>query len=164
MIWPFLSLTVDDLIQEPLSSTHADEISAIHAKTFDPSWSDGEFQALINTAHISGLIMRTPHNRGGEIVGFVLMRAVVGEAEILTIAIEPKWQQRGVGHALMESVVKELKAKDISSLFLEVAEANWNAVKLYQRLGFEQVATRKNYYHLREGVKSNALVMRRDVV
>ena len=96
-------------------------------------------------------------------LGFALIRVTGEEAEILTIAVTPSWQNHGVGQRLMRTVLANLHADRVAKLFLEVDEGNKSAISLYKRVGFEQVAIRKNYYNLGEGNKSHALVMRRDV-
>jgi ribosomal-protein-alanine N-acetyltransferase len=46
--------------------------------------------------------------------------------------------------------------KGVTEIFLEVRETNVGAIRLYERLGFEEVGIRKNYY---EKPKENALIM-----
>lgn len=163
MIWPFTNRLLENLAAETLSLEHAHAVADIHASTFSPAWTDGDFIALLNKRNVGGVVLREPISQGGRVAGFVLVRVVVDEAEILTIAVTPTWQNRGVGNRLMTMVLANLHAENIPSLFLEVDEANKNAVSLYSRLGFRQVATRENYYRRGSGDKSNALVLRKDV-
>ncbi|KAG1650047.1 Ferric uptake regulation protein [Nymphon striatum] len=135
----------------------------IHATTFKPAWTDGEFADLLNNDNIGGIALVEQASNGGAMVGFALIREAADEAEVLTIAVKPNWQKQGVGRRLMDIALSNLDLNGIETLFLEVDSNNKNATALYQRIGFEQVAIRKNYYSLEDGVKSNALVMRHKV-
>jgi len=163
MMWPFRGRSLENLGSETLSSSHAQAMADIHADTFRPAWTDGEFANLLDNANVGGVALMEQATQGGAMLGFALVRVTAEEAEILTIAVTPKWQNQGVGQRLMYMVLANLHADRVSKLFLEVDEANKSAVALYKRVGFEQVAIRKNYYNLGEGKKSHALVMRRDV-
>lgn len=162
-MWPFWGRSLEDLGAVTLNRSHARAMADIHADTFRPAWTDGEFAELLDNANVGGVALMEQAQHGGAMLGFALVRIVDGEAEILTIAVTPKWQNHGVGQRLMRMVLANLHADRVSKLFLEVDENNKSAVALYKRVGFEQVAIRKNYYNLGEGKKSHALVMRRDV-
>jgi len=87
--------------------------------------------------------------------GFVLARALSGEAEILTLAVAPAARGRGLGRALLEAAITKAKAKGATVLFLEVGGDNPHALALYAGLGFAQVGMRKGYY-----AGKDALVLR----
>lgn len=88
--------------------------------------------------------------------GFALGRVVAGEAELLTIAVEPDLQGRGIGRRLMARFLEEAAARGAESVFLEVAETNVAARALYATAGFAEAGRRRGYY---DGV--DAVVMRR---
>lgn len=162
-MWPFRARSVEDLGVETLNSAHAQAMADIHAATFKPAWTDGEFADFLNNANVAGVGLVEQVAKGGEMQGFALVRIADEEAEILTIAVTPAWQNHGVGRRLMHIVLANLHADRVSKVFLEVDEDNKSAISLYKRVGFGQVAIRKNYYNLGEGKKSHALVMCCDV-
>ncbi len=94
--------------------------------------------------------------------GFIVARLVLDEAEILTIAVAPPAQRKGLGHALMDATLRHLHNARASMLFLEVDELNAPALALYRRLGFKQVGKRPGYYETAAG-RSTAFTMRRDL-
>ena len=59
--------------------------------------------------------------------------------------------------------MRHLYSERAEALFLEVDESNAAAIGLYRRLGFRDVGRREGYYSARDGRKSSALVMRRDL-
>jgi len=83
-------------------------------------------------------------------VGFALSRAAGPEAELLLLATRRPARGRGVGSALLRSVIAEAKARGIEDLHLEVRSGN-DAVRLYQREGFAKVGERYHYYRGRDG-------------
>lgn len=99
------------------------------------------------------------------VIGYVGLQHVLNEGTLNLVYIEEKWRKQGLGQQLLLFVIDQLAARDISHLFLEVRESNQAALALYQKVGFELIAKRKNYYrnpqedacilqmNLREGVK-----------
>jgi len=78
--------------------------------------------------------------------GFVLARAVAGEAEVLTLAVAPAARRRGVATALLQAAMRQAAARQAEVMFLEVAESNAAAQALYMAAGFAEVGRRRHYY------------------
>jgi ribosomal-protein-alanine N-acetyltransferase len=90
-------------------------------------------------------------------------RAAADEAEIITVAVAPECQRRGLGGSLVSALVDAAGAKGLRRVFLEVAESNAAARNLYQRAGFSQVGLRRGYYVTTGGPTEDALVLRLDL-
>ncbi|MCP4385509.1 MAG: ribosomal protein S18-alanine N-acetyltransferase [Hyphomicrobiales bacterium] len=145
----------------PLEVADAETLAEIHADTFVRAWSADEFAAMTSDSAVFGLGLR----RDGfvwpaRMLGFVLLRVAVAEAEVLTIAVRTARQGRGLGRFLMDEALRQLYREGVESCFLEVDRDNQPAVHLYQTLGFEVVGERKGYYYHRDGPAATALVMR----
>ncbi|MGU3399388.1 ribosomal protein S18-alanine N-acetyltransferase [Brucellaceae bacterium D45D] len=147
---------------EPLTVKDSQAIQPIHAVAFHHGWSSDDFRSLIAQDTVFGFVAR-PHGKPDAACGFVLARLVAGEAEILTIAVDPGQQRKGVGRSLMDAVLRHLYQERSETLFLEVDAANVAAQALYRRLGFHKVGDRPAYYETPEG-RSSALILRRDLV
>lgn len=160
--FPFDNLRPRSFVIEPLVRADAADLASIHGLTFRQPWSDDDFHALLIEDNVFGFIAREEGNRKAQPGGFVLARLVVDEAEILTIAVAPPSQRKGLGHALMDATLRHLHNVRASMLFLEVDEINAPALALYRRLGFKQVGKRPGYYETAAG-RSAALTMRRDL-
>ena len=151
----------------PLEPSDAAALSRLHALAFDApggGWGGGEFASLLGQPTVLGRRAVRP-SRGGpaEPRGFVLAREAAGEAEVLTIAVHPAWQGRGVGGLLMETLLRDLYARRARELFLEVDEGNAPALRLYDRLGFREVGRREAYYAGEGTEPVNALTLRLDL-
>ena len=88
---------------------------------------------------------------------------VEDEAELLTIAVDPKWRGKRIGQALLKAVFDDLLLTPARRMLLEVSEENVAAIKLYQREGFATISSRKGYYPKPDGSQATALVMARDL-
>ena len=116
---------------------HAGLLAAMHEQAFprDP-WDAASFAAVLAMPGVAGLI----DERGG----FLLLRMVLDEAEILTIGVTAPRQ--GIGLALMREGLRLAAIGGVREMHLEVAAANAAARALYTRLGFTQIGLRRAYY------------------
>lgn len=96
-------------------------------------------------------------------LGFALVRSVLDECELLLLAVDPLWRGRGVGHALLSGCLSTARRRNITSMNLEVRATN-NAIKLYEKIGFEYVHRRPGYYRGNDGQLHDALSFRLDML
>lgn len=127
---------------------------ALHARTFDAPWSEAEFSALLGQPGVLAIHRET---------GFLLLRVVADEAEILTLAVDPGARRQGIGRALVAEAAAAAAAAGAVRLFLEVAEDNAGARGLYHGAGFTQAGRRRGYYARSDGAAVDALVLSLDV-
>ena len=83
----------------------------------------------------------------GELAGYLCLKLVLDEAEILDVAVAGAMRGRGVGRLLVESALKQSQRLAAVLVCLEVRVGNREAIALYLRLGFREVGRRKRYYH-----------------
>lgn len=124
----------------------AAELARLHALAFDRPWTAGEFEDLIRTGAAGWMTAD----------GFILTRTAAGEAEILTLAVDPVARRQGLGRRLVCAPVAA------EAVFLEVAADNEAAIALYRQAGFEQAGVRRAYYS-RPGGGVDALVLRKSL-
>lgn len=130
------------------------ELFKIELRAHSVPWSLGTLQ---NSQ--GGRYLNLKYLQNSQIVGFVICQTVLDEATLFNIAVAPEMQGRGIGKSLLLELIKQLKERGITALWLEVRESNFKAQKLYENLGFNQVDIRKNYYPTPEGKRENAIVM-----
>jgi ribosomal-protein-alanine N-acetyltransferase len=137
------------------------ECAEIHAESFLHPWSEADFEALLVApeTRAEGAI----DAKSSRLIGFVLSKIAVDEAEILSIAVAPRWRKSGVGHAVLASHIADLDASGVKALFLEVDVENHAARTLYELCGFRPVGERKAYYRSADGGRASALIMRKDL-
>lgn len=149
----------------PLEAGDLAKAAAIHSACFSSSWSDGELHALLVQDTVFGFVARQNNASVRPATGgFLLARVAAGEAEILTIAVEPRFLRLGLGWRLMRAGLREAQDRAAESMFLEVDQGNAAALGFYRKLGFSKVGERRAYYQDAAGAKTTALVMRLDLV
>jgi [ribosomal protein S18]-alanine N-acetyltransferase len=124
---------------------NAADIAALHGQLFEPAWDQPSIEAMLVHPASTALVAR--HGSPQVTIGFVLAQLAADEAEILTIGVEKSWQKHGLGLRLVESVARACKRVEAKRLFLEVADDNISAQKLYAKAGFVEIGRRKGYYH-----------------
>lgn len=144
---------------EAAALPHTDIIAALHAACFEDPWTSESISGLLATPGTAGWIASVADGEGQEEpVGFLLVRAAAGEAEILSIGVVPAARGQRVASRLIDAAVEQLQA---SALFLDVAADNRAALKLYEREGFEVVGRRQAYYKRASGQQVDSLTMKR---
>jgi ribosomal-protein-alanine N-acetyltransferase len=93
---------------------------------------------------------------GRSIVGFAGQMFVDDESHVNNIAVDPAWQGRGLGAAILCDLVRTGLARGVRHLTLEVRVGNEPALALYRRFGLAPVGVRRNYYPV---TGEDALVM-----
>ena len=125
-------------------------MAEVHAAAFARPWDAAAFSALVDQPGVLAL---------GDEDGFILIRTVADEAEILTLAVIPESRRRGLGRVLVQAAAAKARAAGATRLFLEVAEDNTAATALYRQAGFIQVGKRTGYYPREDGVDAAALLL-----
>jgi [ribosomal protein S18]-alanine N-acetyltransferase len=96
----------------------------------------------------------------GEVVGFLVARAVVAEAEILNLSIDPERRRAGNATALLQEGITEFRRLHVRKIFLEVRESNLSAISFYERNAFVRNGLRPAYY---QSPPETAVLMMREL-
>jgi tRNA threonylcarbamoyladenosine biosynthesis protein TsaB len=131
-------------------------IAKLHAECFVDAW-DTEFLGRLLAQPGAFSAIAVEHDVP---VGFVLARAVAGEAEVLSLGVQPRSRRRSVGTALVRSMIERALQTGAAEVFLEVGVENAAARRLYGRLGFAEVGARSAYYRRDSGPGTDALILR----
>lgn len=119
-----------------------DEIYYVEQSCFGNPWTKKMLECELN----SPLSILENEERDGIIVGYALGRVVADEAELLKICVLSGWRKQGIAEKLLGSLLKKMRENGAAACFLEVRSKNAPALALYQKMGFEQIALRRNYY------------------
>ncbi|MBN8551724.1 MAG: GNAT family N-acetyltransferase [Caulobacterales bacterium] len=129
-------------------------LAEVHASAFDPPWDAATFATLLGQPGVLAL---------GDDDGFILIRVVLDEAEILTLAVRPEARRRGRGRGLVASAGRLARSLGADRLYLEVAQDNGAAQALYVAGGFVEVGRRPGYYSRPTGPAVAALLLARNL-
>lgn len=78
-----------------------------------------------------------------EILGYLEIRIIDDVIDIINVFTNPEYRRNGVATKLLNEMIKNEK---YSRIMLEVNENNNEAIKLYRKLGFEEISIRERYY------------------
>jgi len=148
-----------DVVIDRAMMEDVDALCQLHEQSFWQGWDEEAFRAFLQDMNLFCLCARLI-GQPRRIIGFVVARFVAGEAEIITLAVEPSWRCQGVGYGLVDSLLRHLYQQRAEVLFLEVEENNEAARKLYRRFSFEEVGRRQAYYQTAQG-RRDALILKR---
>jgi ribosomal-protein-alanine N-acetyltransferase len=144
---------------EPATLRDAPKLAQLHGASFHRGWGEGEFEQML--AERNTLVHRL--RQGRKVIGFAVSRMAADEAEILSIAVDPKHRGRGLSRNLLLTHLGHLAGRGVRTVFLEVEENNQPARRLYARAGFAVAGRRERYYKQPGGEQLNAVLMRRDL-
>ena len=144
-------LDVSWTIERVRTDRDLDEVLAIEAASFNNPWTREmylrEFQNPdVSFVYVLRLLNPAGEPAAGTVAGFCSFWLVLDELHINNLAVRQECRQRGYGTALLRSVLEAGAQRGARRATLEVRRSNEQAIRLYERLGFEIAATRPNYY------------------
>lgn len=130
----------------------ARETAMIEKEVFSIPWSEQSFyEAVLKEENIYVVA-----ENQGKIVGYAGAWGVFGEADITNVCVAPDFRGRGIAGEMMRFLILEGRKRKIDVFFLEVRESNIRAISLYEKIGFQKIGLRKNFY---EKPVENGIVM-----
>ena len=96
---------------------------------------------------------------GSELVGYIVNSRYVDAWHVMNVAVDPERQRRGIATALLEHLFDLTREDERRGYTLEVRVSNEDAIRLYEKLGFESRGLRRGYY---TDNREDALIMWRD--
>jgi len=138
-----------------MTQCHVSQIADLEKICFNDPWSENSIASELGNRLSHWLVALD----GEKVVGYVGSQTVLGETDMMNIAVHPAYRKQGIATELIETLIQVLKERGSHSLMLEVRESNDPAKELYSKMGFELVGIRKNYYR---NPKENALILRKE--
>ena len=137
-----------------MNETHIAPIAQIEALCFSDPWSENSIAGEL-TSRLSHWLVAL---EGEQVVGYIGSQSVLGESDMMNVAVHPDHRRKGIAEALIAALSAGLKERGNVCLTLEVRASNVPAITLYDKLGFVQVGRRPNYYR---NPKEDALILRK---
>ena len=136
----------------PMNEYHVAQVAELEKLCFSDPWSENSVASELKNPLSLWLIAE----EDGVVCGYVGSQTVLGETDMMNIAVRPDCRRKGVAAALITELICRLKGQGSHILRLEVRESNAPAIALYKAMGFTQLGLRKNYYR---NPKENALIL-----
>ena len=140
---------------ERMTGAHVAPIAELEKICFKDPWSERSIASELNNQLSLWLVALD----GDRLAGYVGSQSVLGETDMMNIAVHPDYRRQGIAEKLVIFLVEALKEQGNHCLMLEVRVSNEPARKLYEKLGFVQVGLRKNYYR---NPREDACILRKE--
>ncbi len=131
-----------ELVIEKMTASHIKEIAVLEKECFSLPWSEDGLKSELNNNFARFYIAILD----GKIAGYIGSHNVLGEVYITNVAVFSVFRQKGIGKALVEFLVDQMKKENAEFVTLEVRESNFKAISLYEKCGFQKVGQRKDFY------------------
>lgn len=138
-----------------MDENHVKQVAQLEEICFADPWRENSVASELKNP-LSLWLVAMEQDR---LAGYIGSQSVEGEADMMNVAVHPDFRRQGVGKQLILALIQELKARNVHCLTLEVRASNATAISLYEKLGFEQIGRRPNYYR---HPKEDALIMRKE--
>lgn len=123
--------------------TDLTRIHGIAVQSFESVWSREAFAEELASAESALWVAR---DGAGVLRGYLVIRRLVDEAHLLSLAVEPASRRRGAATALLEAALAAEREAGARLAALEVRPSNADALAFYARHGFRAVGRRRRYY------------------
>ena len=140
-----------------LETADLDRIESIEQRAYPTPWSRSMFASEL--AKPTSLCLGAFD--GSDLVGYVINSRYVDAWHVMNVAVDPDHQRRGVATALLQHLFEVTRDDERRGYTLEVRVSNDDAIRLYERLGFEARGLRRGYY---TDNREDALIMWRDAL
>ena len=135
---------------------HAEQVAQLEKAIISDPWSLNAVSGEITNPMSLWLVAL----EGDEVLGYIGSQSVLGEADMMNLAVREDARGRGIAVALVDALVSQLRQNGVYRLTLEVRVSNAPAIRLYEKLSFKTIGKRPNYYyHPRE----DALIMGKEL-
>lgn len=126
-----------------MSQNDLDAVNAIEMQAFQDPWSKQDFINELESNPYSCIYVKEIN---GEVVAYVDLWIAYENAEIANIVVKKEFLHQGIASELMQYCLQKIQQSKCENFTLEVRVSNMNAIKLYEKFGFQTVSKRKKYY------------------
>ena len=129
------------------------EVISINFKTLPEHYSNSFYMELLLDSPETFLVAEN----NNKIIGYIMCRIEYGfsvlkkmslarKGHVVSFAVLEEYRGKGIGKKLAEQAIEGMKIKKCNESYLEVRTDNISAIKLYENLGFNRIATLNTYY------------------
>src|SRR5690349_23263195 len=134
-----------------------EQVAQVEQQSYAFPWSENIFRDCLRVGYTCRAL-----DLQGQIIGYGVMSLGAGEAHVLNVCVRDEFRNVGFGRRLLEHLIERAGSAGVNEAFLEVRPSNLSAIRLYQRLGFEQIGIRRGYYQAPDG-REDAIVLKLDL-
>jgi [ribosomal protein S18]-alanine N-acetyltransferase len=129
---------------EPMLEARLDAVLRVELTAYPHPWSRGNFSDSIRAGYYAQLL--TSGQPDHRLLGYFVAMQGAGEVHLLNLTVAPEFQGQGWAILMLDALALWARGQRADWLWLEVRQSNERAKAVYERYGFNRVATRPNYY------------------
>lgn len=133
---------MDNVYIEIAKTEEIEYISNNIEEIFQSSWNKENLNNCVNMPNSITYVAK----KDSTVLGYICIQHVLDEIEVLNICVDINYRKNGIGQQLIQYVINLSNKQKLSTIFLEVNVNNIQAIKLYEKVGFQIISTRKGYY------------------
>lgn len=135
-------MQLENIIFRKMNETDIPQVAEIEGATFSTPWTEDGFRESLAVEYTLYYVAE----EAGEILGYCGLYQSSDEADITNVAVKESARNRNIATLMLQELMNEGEKRGIEAFTLEVRVGNAPAIRLYEKLGFESVGIRKNFY------------------
>ena len=141
---------MNDLLIRPMNADDLDQILAIEQASFSAPWSRESMQQELVNDQAHYFVACTKEDQKN-VLGYAGYWQIMDEGHIMNIAVRKDTRCKGIGKELMEAMLSSGDEMGILYWTLEVRVSNLSALRLYEKIGFHQLAVIPKGFRMKDG-------------
>ena len=141
----------------PMQQSDLVEVMVIENASYEFPWTQGIFRDCLHNQYPATLFVQQK-----KILAYSVSQNVVDECHLLNLCVRQSDRGNGLGEKMVQYLMNQARQNDMGSIFLEVRVSNSAAINLYDKLGFNEVGLRNDYYPASNG-REDALVLAHEI-
>jgi len=163
---------VAELSFMPMQAADLDEVLKIESVSHTHPWTKGNFSDSLAAGHWAYCIrpqvdqmVKGSYLDPAVLWAYCILFPAVDELHLLNITVSPHLRKLGLGQRMMAAIEGVAAQQKMPRIILEVRPSNTAAITLYNKLGYEEIGVRKNYYpaNPETGSREDALVLAKSI-
>ena len=130
----------------PLTEAFLPEAVALDQRCLGGLWTEDGYRRELDSPNSDLLMLQQVGAETQPIIGLACLWAILEEAHITVLAIDPLYQRQGLGQAILWMLLTAAWKRGLEWATLEVRPSNQAAIGLYRRFDFQDVGHRRKYY------------------
>lgn len=136
-----------------MNTSHLDGVVKIEKECFSHPWSRDDLEKQIELETSYFLVAMVDDT----VAGYMGLQVFSGEGYVTNVAVLPEYRKQGIAQKLIEEQLKT----PMDFISLEVRESNAPAIKLYEKMGFQNMGIRPKFY---SDPTENAIIMTKEII
>lgn len=126
----------------PMTQGDLDAVLKIELQCYPHPWTKGIFGDCIRVGYDCWVL----EDEETGIIGYGVLSIGAGESHVLNLAVDPSLRGQGLGRYLLEHLLQRARSGGAEMALLEVRPSNAGARALYEKIGFNEIGRRPDYY------------------